>query len=86
MPRVKLFAMFRESAGKSELEIEAKNLREVLEKLCNEFPKLRALFFEEGKLRETVHIMVNGRHFRGNLEIEVKESDVIAIFPPVSGG
>ncbi|MEM0089312.1 MAG: ubiquitin-like small modifier protein 1 [Archaeoglobaceae archaeon] len=86
MPRVKLFAMFRESAGKSELEIGGRNLREVLEKLCNEFPKLRTLFFEEGKLRETVHIMVNGKHFRGDLGIEVKDSDVIAIFPPVSGG
>ncbi|MFN3384465.1 MAG: ubiquitin-like small modifier protein 1 [Archaeoglobaceae archaeon] len=86
MPRVKLFAMFREIAGMSELEIEAKNLREVLEKLVAEFPKLKDFFFEEGKLKEIVHIMVNGKHFRGNVEQELKESDVIAIFPPVSGG
>ncbi len=86
MPRVKLFAMFRELAGMSELEIEAKNLRELLEKLVAEFPKLRDLFFEGEKLREIVHVMVNGKHFRGDLDLELKESDVVAIFPPVSGG
>lgn len=86
MPRVKLFAIFREAAGIAELEVEAKNLRELLENLVSRYPKLRDLFFEDEKLRETVHVMVNGTHFRGKLDIELKESDVIAIFPPVSGG
>lgn len=85
MPRVKLFAMFREVAGKSELEIEGKNLKEVLEKLVAEYPRLRDLLFEGDKLKDIVRIMVNGRLLR-DLAIEVKESDVIAIFPPVSGG
>lgn len=86
MPRVKIFAIFREVAGVSEIEIEARNLRELFEKLVSTYPKLGDLFFREGKLRETVHVMVNGRHFRGNLDIELKDSDVVAIFPPVSGG
>lgn len=86
MPRVKLFANFRDIAGKSELEIDARNLRDLLEKLVIRYPGLKVQFFEGEKLRESVHIMVNGRHFRGNLEMEIKDSDVVAIFPPFSGG
>lgn len=86
MPRVKLFAFFREKAGISEVEIDGKNLRVILEKLVSEYPALKMLLFEGEKLREFVQIMVSGKHFRGNLDIEVKESDIVAIFPPVSGG
>ncbi|MEM0350182.1 MAG: ubiquitin-like small modifier protein 1 [Archaeoglobaceae archaeon] len=86
MPKVKLFAMFREIAGFGEIEVEGRNLREVIENLVAKCPKLKEVFFSDGKLKEIVQIMVNGRHFRRNLEIEVSESDVIAIFPPVSGG
>uniref|UniRef100_A0A7J2TI00 MoaD family protein n=1 Tax=Archaeoglobus fulgidus TaxID=2234 RepID=A0A7J2TI00_ARCFL len=86
MPRVKLFAIFREMAGVSEIEIDGKKLEEVIQNLVSRYPKLKEAFFSEGKLRDIVHIMVNGKHFRGNLDLEVSENDVIAIFPPVSGG
>ncbi|MDK2796343.1 MAG: sulfur-carrier protein [Archaeoglobaceae archaeon] len=86
MPRVKLFARFREIAGVSEVEVDGRNLREVMENLCNKYPKLRETLFEGEKLRDFVQIMVNGKNARGNLEYQVGEKDLIAIFPPVSGG
>ncbi|MCC6027607.1 MAG: MoaD family protein [Archaeoglobales archaeon] len=86
MPKVKLFAMFREIAGIAEIEVEGKKLGEVILNLVSRYPKLKDIFFSEGKLKEFVQIMVNGRHFRGNLDLEVSERDVVAIFPPVSGG
>ncbi|MEM1578715.1 MAG: ubiquitin-like small modifier protein 1 [Archaeoglobaceae archaeon] len=86
MPKVKLFAVFREVAGVSEVEIEGKNLKEIVEKLVAKYPRLRDQFFDGDKLRDFVQIMINGKHFRGNLGIEVKETDIVAIFPPVSGG
>ncbi len=86
MPKVKLFARFREVAGVGEVEVEGKTLAEILENLCREFPKLKETLFEGKKLRDFVHIMVNGKNARGNLEFQVSDSDVVAIFPPVSGG
>ncbi|MCS7144733.1 MAG: MoaD family protein [Archaeoglobaceae archaeon] len=86
MPKVKLFALFRELAGVSEVEVEGRNLREVVENLTKKFPKLRESFFEGEKLKEFVQIMVNGKNARGNLNLEVSDRDLIAIFPPVSGG
>ena len=86
MVRVKLFANFRELAGVQEVEVEARSIRDVLFKLVDMYPKLKDVFFEGEKVRDYVHIMVNGRHVRENLDTELKDSDVVAIFPPVSGG
>ncbi len=86
MPRVKLFANFREITGRSELEVDGNSVEEILNKLAKQYPKLKDLFFEGGKLREYVNIMVNGKNIRGDLDYQVKKDDVIAIFPPVSGG
>ncbi|WP_290596979.1 MULTISPECIES: ubiquitin-like small modifier protein 1 [unclassified Archaeoglobus] len=84
--KVKLFANFREAAGVKEIDIDVDRVADVLEKLGEEFPKLRELFYEEGRLREYVNIMVNGRNLRGNVDYRLQDGDVVAIFPPVSGG
>ncbi|MEM4156380.1 MAG: ubiquitin-like small modifier protein 1 [Archaeoglobaceae archaeon] len=86
MAKVKLFALFRELAGVGEIEVEGRNLREILENLTNRHPKLKETFFNDNKLKEFVQIMVNGKNARGNLDLEVSDRDLIAIFPPVSGG
>jgi MoaD family protein len=84
--KVKLFANFREAAGVKEIDIDVDRVADVLEKLGKEFPKLRELFYEEGRLREYVNIMVNGRNLRGDVDYRLQDGDVVAIFPPVSGG
>ena len=88
MVKVKLFANFREVAGKKEVEIDADSLEDLLVKLTEMFPKLKEMFFEGGKLRDYVHIMVGGKNIRGlkGLKTRLNENDVVAIFPPVSGG
>jgi len=46
--------------------------------------------YESGskKLRETVNVLVNGRgiNLLSGLDTKLKDGDVVAIFPPVSGG
>ena len=85
--RVKLFANFREAAEK-EVELEAAKLDDLIQILVERYEKLKDLMFEDGKLRDYVHIMVNGRHVNHleGLETRLKDGDVVAIFPPVSGG
>ncbi|MDI9646106.1 MAG: MoaD family protein [Archaeoglobales archaeon] len=86
MVKVKLFANFREIAGTKEVEIKAKHLSELLEELTKRFPELKEVMFEGEKLRDYVNIMVNGKFERKNLQLELRDGDEVAIFPPVSGG
>ncbi|AEA46329.1 MoaD/ThiS family protein [Archaeoglobus veneficus] len=80
MPKVKLFANFREIAGCKELEVSASKLSEIVEKLCRMYPEMKPLFEKEGY----AHFAVNGKLVFD--DVELKEDDVVAIFPPVSGG
>ncbi len=78
MVKVKLFANFREIIGKREIEINADSVVEVKEKLAKISPEIE-------KLYNYAIIMVNGKVIEDE-QHKVSENDVIAIFPPVSGG
>jgi len=84
MVRVKLFANFREIVGSRELEVDAKSVRELLDLLVKNYPKFKE-YFSEDKLKEYVHIMVNGKIVE-DLSERLNQNDTVAIFPPVSGG
>ncbi len=84
--KVKLFANFREVSGVRELELTATTVKEVLDLLTNRYPNLQELFYEEGELRDYVNIMVNGKNIRRDVSWKLKDGDIVAIFPPVSGG
>ncbi|WP_456468573.1 ubiquitin-like small modifier protein 1 [Archaeoglobus sp.] len=84
--KVKLFANFREAAGVKEIDMDADRVADVLDELVRKFPKLESMFYEGGKLREYVNIMVNGKNLRRNVDYGLREGDIVAIFPPVSGG
>jgi len=86
--RVKLFANFREIVGRNEVEIPASSVLELLTKLIERYPELERLIFKNDDLSDYVHIVVNGRHIRdlNGLNTELGDEDVVAIFPPVSGG
>lgn len=84
MVKVKLFANFREAVGSREIEIEAGSIEELLSLLIERHPKLEE-YFSEDRLKDYVHIMVNGKIIK-DLATKLKQDDVVAIFPPVSGG
>ncbi len=76
---VKYYAKYRDFSGNREetFEIEDKNLRSVIRTVKEKYLKF--------KNEEISLIALNGR-FVKDLDTEVREGDVISLFPPVSGG
>lgn len=89
---VKFFASFREAVGREQVEVTAvMDVAALLDELVQRFgEKMAEQIYKSGskKLRETVNILVNGRSINllSGLDTNLKDGDVVAIFPPVSGG
>jgi len=85
MVRVKLFANLREIVKTSELTVEARTPMELLSELVKQFPDLKKYLFKDGDVSDYIRVAVNGK-IVDDLEVELKEDDVVAILPPFSGG
>lgn len=90
MIEVKFFASFRDIVGQRSVSVDAagKTVGWLLDHLTERYEGLRPVLFENSKLRDYVHVLVNGRsiHFEGSLERVLEDEDEVAIFPPVAGG
>ncbi|MCF6092919.1 MoaD/ThiS family protein [Microaerobacter geothermalis] len=91
--KIKLFATFREICSMKELHIPLNHgnndVKTVLKQLIENHPQMKEeLFIDDDQLKPLVHVFVNGKniiHGKG-LATPLKESDEIALFPPVGGG
>jgi sulfur-carrier protein len=77
---------------KIELEVDDITLRELLDRLCEEFGgDLKNQVFDPKTQNISVmlKVLVNGRHYTtlaDKLETLLQDDDEIALFPPVAGG
>jgi sulfur-carrier protein len=88
---IKVFANLRKICGGVSVEVQPNGCRiiDLLNKMIEEFPPLKEeIFTPEKNLKPFVHVYVNGRNIihAENLETIIKETDQIALFPPVAGG
>lgn len=87
---VKLFANFREAAGRGQVEVEGvADLGSLFNELVRKFGKKfsHQLYSPERELRDSVKILINGKVAEAKeLGTALKDGDLVTIFPPVSGG
>jgi sulfur-carrier protein len=89
--QVKVFANLRKICGGVTVEVKPNGIRiiDILDKMIEDFPALKEeIFTSENKLKPFVHVYINGRNIihLEDLETIVKETDQVALFPPVAGG
>ena len=88
---MKFFATVREVTGVKSIELEAKNIRELLESLVQTYGNLfkeTVLNDDTGELKQFFSCMVNGRRIEllDGYDTVLKDNDAVALFPPVGGG
>ncbi|WP_337843960.1 ubiquitin-like small modifier protein 1 [Thermus sp.] len=88
MPKVNLYATFRDLTGKGQLQVEGRTVGEVLENLVARYPAMRAELFEGEGLSERVSVFLDGRDVRylEGLATPLAEEATLDLFPPVAGG
>jgi len=85
-----LFGTLREEYEVNELEVECdgtvRNLIESAARVVNKDFFDRIYDVNRNKVRESLIFTINGRNIKDIREIEIKEGDRVAIFPPIAGG
>lgn len=90
--QVRVFGTLRGFARTKAIEVTIEpgdTVESLLGKVTVQCPPLREkMFDEEGGLRNSIHVLVNGRSIRylEGLDGRVEESDRVALFPAVGGG
>ncbi|MEZ0360314.1 MAG: ubiquitin-like small modifier protein 1 [Hydrogenobacter sp.] len=75
--------------GQGEVQVDAKTVREAIEKLEEMFPGFRErLIDEKGELRRFVNLYLNDEdvRFLKGIDSEIKDGDVLSIVPAIAGG
>ncbi|WP_297465419.1 ubiquitin-like small modifier protein 1 [Thermococcus sp.] len=92
--KVRFYANFRALVGRKEIEVKGvKTVRELIDYLAERYtPEIKKQLLETPRINERKPIdgmiLVNGHnvlHLKG-LDTELKEDDVVHIFPPAGGG
>ncbi len=89
MTTVRLDSMLREFLPRRSLTTEAANVRDLLERMEEEYPKLRRRLRDEtGTVRRFVRVFVNGEEISAlhGLETPLGPSDHVDILHSIQGG
>ena len=87
---VLVYTTLRKLLGVSKLELEGRTAREVLDRLCErKNPEAGALLHDpDGNVRQHFVITLNSEILdnKRTAAVQVKDGDILHVFPPVSGG
>jgi len=88
---VKFFATVREVTGVKNIELDANTIRELLDALQATYGERfteTVIDPTTGNLKQFLSCMINGKRIEllDRYNIELKDNDAVALFPPVGGG
>ena len=89
---VRFYSLWRQYLGVNSVSLEADNIEDALAKIEDEFgARLREQLKIDGmqangKLQDYSLILLNGISLRNLRQKDLKDGDVLQIFPPASGG
>ncbi len=87
---VRFYTTLKEKVGKGKVELEAKNVADALEELKEQFgTKFTDQLYDPSNKIKDYYILLLSGHTVQKEEIkktEVKEGDILHIFPPIAGG
>lgn len=90
MPTVRIPTPLRQlTAGNAEVEVDAGDLRTIIQELDERHPGLRERLLDDaGDLRRFVNVFVRDEdvRFRQGLDTKVSSTDTVSIVPAVAGG
>jgi molybdopterin synthase sulfur carrier subunit len=90
MVKVKIPGPLRKLVGgKDEIEVEAKTIKEVIEKLGEINPEIKSRILDEnGEVRRFINIYLNNEDIRflKGINTDIKNGDEISIIPAIAGG
>jgi len=75
--------------GQGEVQVEARTIREAIEKLEELYPGFKErLLDEKGELRRFVNVYLNDEDIRflKGVDSELKDGDIVSIVPAIAGG
>ncbi|MEN3009464.1 MAG: ubiquitin-like small modifier protein 1 [Candidatus Bipolaricaulaceae bacterium] len=89
--QVKLFGEFREAVGREAVALElpaGADCLQALRALAAHHPALAPLLFAGERLKDHLHVFLNGQNVNnlGGLATKLSEGDVLTFFTPISGG
>ena len=87
MARVFIPTMLQKMAqGVKQVELEAKNVRQVIEELDRLYPGMKDKLVEEGAIRPNLAVAVDGEVARMGLLQKVGENSEVHFVPAIGGG
>lgn len=89
MPRLVLTAHLAGLLDATEMEFDGERVRDVLERLFDQYPKLRSYLLEDtGRLRKHVNVFIDGQPIRDRLQLSdaVGPEGEVYVLQALSGG
>lgn len=87
MPKVFVPTMLQSATGGvKQVEVEARNVRQVIEQLDEMFPGIAGRLMEDGEIRSNLAVDVDGEVARMGLMQRVNETSEIHFVPAIGGG
>ena len=74
------------AGGVKQVDIQGTNVRQILDRLEEQYPGMKASLMEEGRIRRNLSVAIDGEISRMGLLEKVGESSEVHFIPAIGGG